>query len=58
MYYYCTTPVQWLLFRTTWLNQYQKSKTSLDLNEARWGFGMAVAPAAPHANNLHLDPDR
>jgi len=35
-----------LFSRTTWLSQYQKGKTSLDLNEARNdGFGDAVASA-------------
>ena len=43
--------------RTTWVSLYQKSKTSLNLNEANkrwWCFGMAVASAGPYANNLHL----
>jgi len=39
-----------------WVSRYQKSKTTLDLNKARdngvWGS------AGPHANNLHLAPDR
>ena len=45
---------------TTWVSQYQKGNTSLDLNEAKrwWGFGTAVASAGPYANNLHLAPDR
>jgi len=34
-------PFNGLFFRTTWVSQYQKGKTSLDLNEARddgvWG---------------------
>jgi len=29
-----TTPINGLFFRTTWLSQYQKGKTNLDLNEA------------------------
>jgi len=47
------------LSRTTCLSQYQKGKTSLDLNQARnGGFWDAVASAGPHADNLHLAPDR
>ena len=30
-----TIPLNGLFSRTTWLSQYQKGKTSLDLNEAR-----------------------
>ena len=53
-------PFNGLFSRTTWVSQYQKGKTSLDLNEARddgvlW---MAVASAGPYANSLHLAPDR
>jgi len=52
-------PFSGLFSRTTWASRYQKSKTSLDLNEAReMGFRDAVASAGPHANNLHLAPDR
>jgi len=52
-------PFNDLLSRTTCLSQYQKGKTSLDLNQARnGGFWDAVASAGPHANNLHLAPDR
>jgi len=48
-----------LFSRTTWVSQYQKGRTSLDLNEARdVGFWDAVASAGPYANNLHLAPDR
>jgi len=49
-----------LFSRTTWVSQYQKGKTSLDLNKARddGSFVMAVASAGPYANNLHLAPDR
>ena len=43
--------------RTTWVSQYKKGKTSLDLNEARDAVD-AVASAEPHANSLHLAPDR
>jgi len=51
-------PVKGLFSRTTWLSRYQKGKTSLDLNEARDGAGMAVASAGPYANKLHLAADR
>jgi len=52
-------PFNGLFSRTTWVSWYQKSKTSLDLNEARDnGVWDAVASAGPHANNLHLAPDR
>ena len=45
-------PFNGLLSRTT-------GKTSLDVNEARDdGVWDAVASAGPHANNLHLAPDR
>jgi len=45
--------------RTTWVSQYQKGKTNLDLNEARDdGVWDAVASAGPYANKLHLAPDR
>jgi len=41
-----------------WVSQYQKGKTSLDLNEARDdGFWDAVSLAGPYANNLRLAPD-
>ena len=53
-------PSNGLFSGTTWVSQYEKRKTSLDLNEARgdMGFGDVVASAGPHANNLHLAPDR
>jgi len=53
-------PYNGLFSRTTWVSQYQKGKTSLDLNDARAGgvLEMAVASAGPYANNLHLAPDR
>jgi len=52
-------PFNGLFSRTTWVSWYQKSKTSLDLNEARDnGVWDAVASAGPYANNLHLAPDR
>ena len=47
-------PFDGLFSRTTWVSRYQKSKTSLDLYEAK----DAVASAGPYANNLHLAPDR
>jgi len=57
-----TTPVSWPLHglpRTTWVSQYQKGKTSLDLNKARYdGVWDAVASAGPYANNLHISADR
>jgi len=52
-------PFNGLFSRTTWVSQYQKGETILDLNEARYdGFWDAVASAGPYANNLHLAPDR
>jgi len=52
-------PFNGLFSGTTWISQYQKGKTSLDLNEARdnvvWD---AVVSAGPYANNLHLAPVR
>jgi len=51
-----------LFSRTTWISRYQKGTTSLDLNDARddgvllgWQW---LASTGPHANNLHLAPDR
>ena len=41
---------------TTWISQYQKGKTSLDLNEAR--DDEVQDGSGPYANNLHLTPDR
>ena len=46
-------PFNGLFSRTTWVSQYQKGKTSLDLNKAR-GLWDAVTTAGPYANNLHL----
>jgi len=53
-----TPPVYGLFSKTTWVSLYQKGKTSL--NDARdvMGFWDKVASAGPHANNLHLAPDR
>jgi len=52
-------PFNGIFSRTAWVSQYQKRRTSLDLNEARddrvWD---AVALAGPYTNNLHLAPDR
>jgi len=44
----------------TWISQYQKGKTSLDLNKARDNRVLVcsgMASAGPYAN-LHLTPDR
>jgi len=43
--------------RTTRVSQQQKVQTNLDFNEAREDV-LAVALAGPHANHLHLAPDR
>jgi len=52
-------PFNGLFSRTARVSQYQKRKTSLDLNEARDdGVWDAVALAGPYTNNLHLAPDR
>ena len=52
-------PFNGLFSEATWVSRYQKGETSLDLNEARDdGVWDAVASAGPHANNLHLGPDR
>ena len=52
-------PFNGLFSMTIWVSQYQKGKTSVDLNEARdEGFWKAVASAGPYANNLHLTADR
>ena len=53
-------PFYGLFSRTTWISQYQKGETSLDLNAARdvGGLEMAMASVGPYANNLHLAPDR
>ena len=54
-------PFNGLFSGTTWVSQYQKGKTSLDLNEARddGGFGMTVAfswtickQSAPHSRQI------
>jgi len=48
-----------LFSRRTWVSQYHKDKTSLDLNEARDdGVWDAATSAGPYANNLHLAPDK
>ena len=47
-----------LFSRTTWVSQYQKGKTSLDLNEARdGGFWNVVASAGPYAIFTLLQTD-
>ena len=60
--FYCTPlhPFNSLFSRITLVSQYQKGRTSLDLKLGKrwWGFGVAVTSAGPHANNLHLAPDR
>jgi len=43
--------------RTTSVSQYQKSRTILDIYEAR-DDGLAVASAGPYVNHLHFAPDR
>ena len=49
-------PFNGFFSRTTLVSWYQKGIASLDLNEARDDgvWGMAVAPAGPYANSLHL----
>jgi len=57
-YYYYYTRLK-AFSRTTWLSQFQKGETSVDLNEATDdGVLDALALAGPYANNLHLAPDR
>jgi len=53
-------PFNGLFSRTTWVSRYQKGKTSLHLNEARYDgvLWIAAASAGPYANNLQLAPDR
>jgi len=46
-----------LFSRTTWVNQHQKGKTILDINEAR-GDEIAVALAGPFAYHLQITADR
>jgi len=46
-----------LFSRTTWLSWHQKGRTFLDFNEAR-DDGVAMTSAGPHADHLHLAPDR
>jgi len=43
--------------RTTWVSRLKEGYTNLDFNEER-DDGVAVASAGPHANHLHLAPDR
>ena len=53
-------PFNGLFSRTTWISQYQKGDTSLDLNEARDNavLGYNDINWTTYANNLHLAPDR
>ena len=46
-----------LFTRTTWVSRHQKGETILDFNKAK-DDDVAVAPAGPYANHLHLTPDR
>jgi len=54
------TPVNGLFFRTTWVSQYQRGKTSLDLNEARDDgvlgcsgiSGTICKQSAPHSRQI------
>ena len=43
--------------RTIRVSRHKKGQTNLDFNEAR-DDGVAVAPAGPYANHLHLAPDK
>ena len=47
-----------LFSRTAWVSQYQKGKTSLDLNEAKDDGVWGSSGISWTANNLHLTPDR
>ena len=53
-------PFNGLSSRTTWVSRYQKGRNQSGYKSGKrlWDFGMAVAPAGPYANNLHLVPDR
>jgi len=44
-----------LFSTTTWVSCHQKGKPFWILLEHDW---VAVAPAGPYANHLHLTPDR
>jgi len=51
-------PFNGLFSRITWVSQYQKGKTCLDLmRQEMTSFWNAVASAGPYANNLHFIPD-
>jgi len=50
-------PFNDLFSRTTWVSGHQQGKMILVFNAAR-DDGVAVASAGPHANNLHVAPDR
>jgi len=44
--------------RTTWVSEYKKGKSSLDLNKARDDVVLECSGiTGPYANNLHLTPD-
>jgi len=53
-------PFNGLFSRTTWVSQYRKGKTNLDLNEARDDgvLGRQWHQLDHYANYLHLAPDR
>jgi len=51
-------PFNDLFSRQTWVSPYQKSKTSLDLNEARDEVMGRQWHPLDHMQNLHLFPDR
>jgi len=47
-------PFNGIFFRTNWVSQYQKNKTSVDImKQNMMGFWDAAASAGPYANNLH-----
>ena len=50
-------PFNGLFSRTTWVSQYQESGTILDFNKAS-DDGVAIATVGPHADHVHLTPDR
>ena len=47
-----------LFYRTTWVSQYQKGKTSLDLNEARDDGVLGCSGTSWTIRSLYLAPDR
>jgi len=50
-------PFNSLFSKTTWVRWHQKGTTILDFNEARDDV-VAVASTGPHADHLHLVPER